>query len=135
MELAEVIGYAKSFGLPVLGAVAGFVTTSYGVRTRVKNLEKTLGILKRAWRMDFDTFKTNQVDRQRELKAALEQKYEELKEKLEEIEENLHAWQRDSSASFASDDELNRFIEEQQRQWQAIQRTLGQIEGMLKKLP
>lgn len=135
MDTAELIGYAKSFGLPVLGAVAGFITTSYAVRTDVKNLSKTLNVLKKTWKMDFETFKANQSEKQKETREVLEKKYEELKEQVEEIEKNLHAWQRDSSVSFASDDELNRFIEEQQRQWQAIQRTLGQIEGMLKKLP
>lgn len=119
----ETLKTAKDFLLPVIGAVAGFIATSYAVRTRVKNLEKNLATTKKGWRLELET-----------LKGDLEKEQEELKKKLREIEDKFHNLQRESS-SFASDEELSRFIEDQQRQWQAIQRTLGQIEGMLRKLP
>lgn len=123
MDFVEAGKAVKDFVLPILGAVAGFITTSYAVRTRVKNLEKSLSTTKKGWRLELES-----------LKADLEKKQVETEKKLKETEEKLNNWQRESH-SFASDEELSRFIEDQQRQWQAIQRTLGQIEGMLKKLP
>ena len=130
----DLLSAAKDFGLPLLGACAGFIATSYAVRTRVENLEKNLEGTKTGWRLELDVFKAEITGKQKEAKEELEKKYRELKEKLEEVEQNLNSWQRESSHSFATDAELTRFIEEQQRQWQAIQRTLGQIEGMMKRL-
>lgn len=123
MDFIEALKEAKDFVIPIAGAVAGFIATSYAVRTRVKNLEKNLATTKKGWRLELET-----------LKGDLDKDLEEYKKKLRELEEKLHNVQRESS-SFASDEELSRFIEDQQRQWQAIQRTLGQIEGMLRKLP
>lgn len=131
----DLLSLAKEFGLPVLGAVAGFVTTSYAVRTKVNALEKNLTTTKKGWKLELEMFKGDLATKHRELKEELEKKYKELKEQLDEIEDNLNRWQRESSHSFASDEELTRFVEDQQKQWQAIQRTLGKIEGMLKMLP
>lgn len=130
----DLLSVAKDFGLPALGAVAGWVTTSYLVRGRVKRLEQSVTALKKGWRIELDTHKEKTDESTEKLKTELSRIYKELKEQLKEIEDRIQDWQRESSTSFARDDELTRFIEEQQRQWQAIQRTLGQIEGMLKHL-
>jgi chromosome segregation ATPase len=131
----DLLTAAKDFGLPVLGAVAGFVATSYAVRTEVKQLKSRVATLTKGWRLEFDNHKEDARTRREEHEEELEKKYEDLKKQLKELEENLHRWQRESSHSFASDSELTNFIQDQQRQWREIQRTLGQIEGMLKKLP
>lgn len=131
----DLLSAAKDFGIPALGAVAGFVVTSFGVRTEVKQLRGRVASLAKNWKIDFDNHKEDAKTRREEHEEELEAKYQELKKQLKELEDNLHRWQRESSHSFASDSELTNFIQDQQRQWQAIQRTLGQIEGMLKKLP
>jgi Tfp pilus assembly protein PilO len=123
VDAAEIFGYVKSFGLPVAGAVAGWVFTSMKVKDRVRKLEQGLVALRKGWRLELDSHKE-------EATAMAEA----LKKELKELEEKLETFQRESK-SFASDEEMNRFIEETQRQWQQIQRTLGQIEGWMKKLP
>jgi gas vesicle protein len=129
----DLLSAAKDFGLPVLGAAAGFIATSYAVRTDVKQLKALVSALKKGWRLEFESHKEESVKKHKEQKEEIEKKYKELKDQLKEVEENLNKWQRESSHSFASDEELNRFIEDQQRQWQLIQRTLGQIEGWMKR--
>jgi gas vesicle protein len=126
---------AKDFGLPLLGAVAGFVATSYAVRTEVKQLKQRVSALAKGWKLEFEELKDETEKKNTEYEKDLEKKYKELKDQLKEMEDNFHRWQRESSHSFASDSELTNFIQDQQRQWREIQRTLGQIEGMLKKLP
>lgn len=131
----DALSAAKDFGLPLAGAIAGFIATSYAVRSDVKQLKSRVATLVKGWRLEFDTHKEDAKTRREEHEEELEAKYKELKDRLKELEENFHQWQRESSHSFASDSELTNFIQDQQRQWREIQRTLGQIEGMLKKLP
>lgn len=135
MEFFDVLKAAKDFGLPVLGAVGGWLVTSYAVRSRVEKLEGSHSDHKTQIESRFARVETDITAKQRELKEALEEKHKELKDQIKELEDQMNKWQRESAHSFASDHELNAFIAEEQRQWQAIQRTLGQIEGMLKKLP
>ncbi len=125
----------KNYGLPVAGAVSGFVATSYAVRTRVKNLERIVTSLKKGWRLEIDQFKTDQAARAKDFREELEKKHNEYKQKLERLETEFNVFQRNSASSFATDEELSAFIQEQQNEWKRIQRTLGQIEGAMKKLP
>lgn len=120
LDLLEI---GKNFGLPVAGAIAGWIFTSMKVKDRIRKVEQGLTALRKGWRLELDS-----------MESDTEEKLNELKKQLKELQDSFHAWQRQSS-SFASDEELNQFIKEQQDQWQAIQRTLGQIEGMVKRLP
>ncbi len=130
----DLLSAAKDFGLPLLGAVAGFITTSYAIRTDVKTLKKNYSSLKAGWKLEFETYKKETLLKQAKADEELEEKFAELEQALEELEKKFHAFERNSN-SFASDLELTNFMQEQQRQWQTIQRTLGQIEGMMKRLP
>jgi dynactin complex subunit len=120
LDLLEI---GKNFGLPVAGAIAGWIFTSMKVKDRLRKVEQGLTALRKGWRLELDN-----------TEAETQEKFEELRLQLKELQEKFHSWQRQSS-SFATDEELARFIKEQQDQWQAIQRTLGQIEGMVKRLP
>lgn len=113
----------KNFGLPVVGALGGWIATSMGVKGRVQKVEAGLTALRKGWRLELDSARNDTED-----------KLDELKKQLNELQKQFQEWQRESS-SFASDEEMSRFIEETQKQWQLIQRTLGQIEGMMKRLP
>ena len=120
----DLVAIAKDFGLPLLGAIAGFISTSYAVRSDVRNLKTAVANATKGWSLQF-----------RSHEKDIKEKLDALQKQVDEMEKSFHLFQRESSHSFASDEELSNFIEDQQRQWQAIQRTLGQIEGMLKRFP
>lgn len=134
--------------LPALTAVGGWVSSLARYSSRlssveddVKSLEGTKGdhesrlhVLETKHASVEDDIRVHrQMSEQdhAELQAFVDKKIDELHARMSEFEENFNRF-KDNSSSFAKDDVLMRFIEEQQRQWQQIQRTLGQIEGVIK---
>jgi len=139
----DLLELAKNFGIPAAGAVGGWLTTASLYKHKVELLER-----------DFASFKTEHLARHNaekeelkerlstlqsdferadeEFKKELEKKYVELFKEIREIDDDFEKFARASNHDFAKDSELARFMEEEQRSWQAMHRTLGQIEGMLK---
>lgn len=118
---------------PTLAAVGGWVGAALRLRERMGTVEKDFDALRLAVGKQISEFKDEQKKHLEKVESQFEKKLEELREEFEEYERSLGQF-RASSTDFAKDAELAHFIEEQQRQWQTIQRTLGQIEGMLKTL-
>lgn len=130
MDLATL---AEKLAAPVLTGVTGFVGAALNFKRRIDELEKDfkrhqeaikeeLTHLKSAWRMEID-----------DLKDELTAKIKELTAELKELDDTFERFCRASNADFANADEMRAFIEEQGRQWQQIQRTLGQIEGLMER--
>jgi chromosome segregation ATPase len=124
---------AEKLAAPVLTGVTGFVGAALNFKRRIDELEKDfkrhqeaikeeLTHLKSAWRMEID-----------DLKDELTAKIKELTAELKELDDTFERFCRASNADFANADEMRAFIEEQGRQWQQIQRTLGQIEGLMER--
>lgn len=119
---------AKDIVIPIGSATVAVLVTAFRLASRFTTLEsgfaglkKTFEDTQKAWKLDLDTFE-----------GEVEEKIKELRRELEQTEDRLARF-RDSSTDFAKEAELARFIEEQQRSWKEIQRTLGQIEGALKR--
>ena len=130
MDLATI---AEKFAAPVLTGVTGFVGAALNFKRRIDDLEKEfkahqdtvkteLANLKSAWRLEID-----------DLKEELTAKIKELTAELKDLDNTFEKFCRASNADFANADEMRAFIEEQGRQWQQIQRTLGQIEGLMER--
>lgn len=119
---------AEKVAVPATTAVGAFVGAALRFKARIDKLEKDFGVLvslfedtKKGWKFELTDFK--------------EEMYEELgklRNQLDKYESELDRF-RDSSVDFAKDAELATFVTEQQKQWQAIQRTLGKIEGMIER--
>lgn len=118
---------AKDIVIPIGSAAVAVLVTVFRLASRFTTLESGYAGLKKqfedtqkAWKLDLETFE-----------GEIEEQIKELKRELEQTEDRLARF-RDSSTDFAKEAELAKFIEEQQRSWKEIQRTLGQIEGALK---
>lgn len=121
--------------VPGLAGLAGLVGSALGFKHRLATLERDferyketikeeLETLKKAWRMELDDHKDDITD-----------KIVELKKGLAEIEDNFEKFARASHHDFARDEEFTKFVEEVNKQWQQVQRTLGQIEGLIQTRP
>jgi len=124
---------AEKFAVPVFTGVTGFVGAALNFKRRIELLEESvkkhqdtlkeeLANLKSAWRLEID-----------DLKEDLQEKLKELTRELKELDATFHRFCRASNVDFADANEMKDFIEEQGRQWQQIQRTLGQIEGLMER--
>jgi len=133
----------KSFGIPVLGAVSGWVTAAIKTAGRVTNLETAFEAYKKAQEKALEDFKKTAKDQleeavgrirvqHEEQKKAAEKAIEELKKELTELDASFDRFTRASQHDFAKDEEFNRFVEEMNRQWKLMERTLGHFEGWMK---
>lgn len=151
--MADPLEIAKTFGVPILGAAAGWITSALKATSRVTTLEKDLGEmmkrfkeykdaeekriekyeheikerfenLTRAWKLELVS---QREDGQRELGT--------LKEQLKDAVESFNRFTRSSHHDFANNEEFARYVEETNRQWKVVERTLGQIEGWMKAQP
>lgn len=124
MEWAAIL---KDVVLPVGAAIASVFVAALRFASRLTKIETDFAALKvhfentqKSWKLDLESFESD-----------YEARMKDLKQETKETDGRLSRF-RESSTDFAKEAELAKFIEEQQRQWQAIQRTLGQIEGSLK---
>lgn len=146
----DAFSIAKDFGLPLGGAILGWIVTSYRVKSRVEKVETSFIDLKAKVKEDFESQK-KEVDRSiTELKAGLGLAFQshkqdiesgfgtvladikKVEEDLKKLDDDFERYQRASSHDFARDEEFTNFMEEVNKQWQQIHRTLGRIEGSLK---
>jgi hypothetical protein len=129
---------------PAFGIIGGWVTASLKTTGRVTNLEKDLGDLARKYKEERDESKREYKEKLEAmskgfqlaletLKHDLGEESDELKKDLNELEKSFNTYTRNSHHDFTNNDEFRRFTEEWQRQCHNIQRTLGQIEGMVKR--
>lgn len=107
-------------GAPVVTALGGFVGAGLSFKHQLETLKTSL-----------ETFKTSITKEVGEHKVDVEKKIVELKGQLAGIEDSYEKFARDSHQNFAKDEELTKFMDEVNRQWQQVQRTLGQIEGLM----
>jgi len=120
----------EKLGIPLLTGAAGFLGATRRFFTRVDKLEKDFANLLLAQ----STHETSLRKSVEEVKVELLAKIKELKEELEELDDAFEKFQRTSSATFADDTEMSHFMQEQHTRWETVQRTLGQIEGVLRTL-
>ncbi len=118
MDAIEVV---ERIAAPVLTAVGAFIGAAFRFTKRITDVETKFESAQKSWREEMD-------GHQDEVFAKIKV----LEAQLKEYENSFDTF-RDSSHDFAKDSELARFIMEQHEQWQTIQRTLGYIEGLLKK--
>ena len=139
-EFAEL---AKNFGIPAVGAIAGWLFAAAAYKHRLDQIEKDFAAFradqKEKHKLEQDDLKERFESLERMLlqeTAAIRQevagRVKELGVEVEAIDKAFTQFERASGHDFAKDAELAHFVEEQQRQWQAIHRTLGQIEGVLR---
>lgn len=126
------IELAKTLGAPLLGVVGGWITSALKATSRVTALETEVGSLRKyvteeigrvaaGWRLEFEHQKQDQAE-----------KVKELKEAVKAIQESFDRFTRASHHDFADNDAFIRYVEEMNRQWKTVERTLGQIEGWMK---
>jgi hypothetical protein len=118
---------AKVFVSPAIGIVGGWVTAAWKSTNRVTILEKTVADLLKKQAEDSVRYAADL----KSLKQDLEKKHEDLREDVKELDDAFDKFARESASDFANNEQFQRFIEEWQKQCLKIQRTLGQIEGML----
>lgn len=134
---------AKVFGIPIFGAVTGWVTAAVKTAGRVTTLEKDFEKLKAALKEKeekaekdlkekFDSLLNTFKQQHEEQKKASEKVVEELKKELGELDASFDRFTRASQHDFAKDEEFSRFVEEMNRQWKLMERTLGHFEGWMK---
>lgn len=144
--MADPMEIAKTFGIPVFGAVAGWVTAAVKTAGRVSNLEVELANHRKAAKEQFDEYKAQVKEQFENLvkawKLELHSQKEdgqkqvgELKEQLKELEKHFDLFTRASHHDFADNEAFTRFVEEMNRQWKVVERTLGHIEGWMKAQP
>lgn len=115
---------------PALTAVGGWAGATLNFKKRLDELEKKVEAKeKEAEKFREETGKLIAQHRE-ELEEIIERLFEQLKDEIAILKEKLERL-RDSSTDYAKDAEVAIFISETQTQWQKINRTLGQIEGML----
>lgn len=150
MDISEL---AKTFGGALVGGLTGVVGAYLKASNRVTNLEtwkaeylKTVEEEKKRAEAQFDQYKSWVKEQFENLGKAwklaldmrddnIKEKIKELKDQLKELDDSFEKFQRASHHDFARDEEFNRFVEEMNKQWKAVQRTLGQIEGWMKAQP
>jgi recombinational DNA repair protein RecT len=131
----DVLEIAKTFGTLVASAIIGTASAYIKASNRVENLEswkkeyveavkEKFSNLGGAWKLELDTRDQN-----------IKEKINELKTQLKEVADSFERFQRASHHDFASDLEFTRFVEEMNRQWKTVERTLGHIEGWMKAQP
>lgn len=130
--MADPIDIALKVGAPVLGVVGGWVTAAWKATGRVTDLEKGLDALKRgnreeldrligAWRLEFQ-----------HQKEEVAEKFSDLREQVKDLRDSFDRFTRSSHHDFADNEAFVRYVEEMNRQWKTVERTLGQIEGWMK---
>lgn len=120
----------EKLAIPLLTGALGFLGATRRFFVRVDKLEKDFAGLLVTQTAHAASIKKG-VE---EIKAELLEKIKELKEELEELDDAFEKFQRTSSATFADDSEMSHFMQEQHQRWETVQRTLGQIEGVLRTL-
>ena len=125
---------AKDLGIPAVGGLVGYLSSAKLAAHRLKTVEDDLKEYRTLQKVELESIKKALKFDLEAHKGEVQDKLKELKNQIDELEDVVESFQRASNHEFAKDAELNKFIEEQQRLWQSIQRTLGQIEGMMGKL-
>lgn len=125
----DALAVAKDLVIPALSVMGSVAAAFASYRHRMDALEKE------QTRYLQDTEK-----RLESLKQGFRLEMEGLKAEIARVEKDLEGLRRntenlkDSSADFAKDAELSRYITEENRKWNEMQRLLGQIEGQLARL-
>jgi chromosome segregation ATPase len=151
--VADPMEIARTFGIPLLGAVGGWITSTLKATSRVTALEKGAVDQKKA----YDNDKIIEEKRIEKYERSIKEQFEnlikswklelqsqkedgqkdvnELKKQLKEVEDSFTRFTRNSHHDFANNEEFARYVEETNRQWKVVERTLGQIEGWMKAQP
>jgi hypothetical protein len=135
---------AKTVLAPALGIIGGWVSASLKIATRMTLLEKDVEKLEKKQKEDHEKLEKDHGARITSISSgfqlALASQKNDLDEKivlvrtdLDELERSYNSYTRSSHHDFTNNEEFRRFTEEWQRQCQKIQRTLGQIEGMIQR--
>lgn len=125
----DALAIAKDLVIPALSVMGSVAAAFASYRHRMDALEKEQA------RHIQDTGKLLES-----LKSGFRLEMENLKAEITRVERDLSELRRstenfkDSSADFAKDAELSRYIVEENRKWNEMQRLLGQIEGQLARL-
>ena len=128
------------FASPVLGALGGLGAAAWKATSRVTHLEHGLELVNKS----LEGLRVSEKEARASLSSGfslamaqqrddLEEKVKELKEELETLDESFTQYTRSSVHDFANNEDFRRFMEDWQKQCHHIQRTLGQIEGLVKR--
>lgn len=118
-----------AIGVPLIATFVGGAGSYFGFKYKVTELERRVGELE----------KTHLPAMAAALKKAeedLEIADTKLAEKVDELAKEVRSFMqefRDSKVDFADESKLAAFMAEQSQQWIQLSRTLGQIEGILKR--
>ncbi len=122
----------KQYGPAIATAAGGWVGAALNFKRRLSILEKSVKATAAKTEKQFETLKKEVADGDSALKAELKMVFEELKASLKELEDDFERFERASISNFAKDSELSHLIEENQKRWEQVHRTLGQIEGLMR---
>jgi hypothetical protein len=141
--VADPMEIAKTFGIPLLGAVTGWISAAWKATSRVTSLEVDYEKYKKNNKEAFDEYKKTVREEFVSLIAAwkleithqkqdVNEKITELKTEVKELRDSFDRFTRASHHDFADNEAFTRYVEEMNRQWKAVERTLGHIEGWMK---
>lgn len=141
--MADPLELAKVIGIPIFGALAGWITGAVKIAGRLTTLETDFEKYKKNNKEAFDDYKKTVKDEFEKLIAAwklelthqkedVTEKITELRTQVKELRDSFDRFTRASHHDFADNEEFTRFVEEMNRQWKSMERTLGHIEGWMK---
>lgn len=139
----DLLDLAKNFGIPALGALAGFLGSASHYKHRLEQVEKDFAEFKKDHKEKHETDQKDIKEKLEGVRKALDTtlggvrdellvKFKDLETEVTSIDKAFTQFERASGHDFAKDAELAHFIEEQNKQWQVVHRLLGQIEGLMK---
>lgn len=136
----DALTIAKDLVIPALSMMGSAAAAFVGYRHRVDGIEKKQLLHEEEVHKREDRYTKDALKREDDLKRGFQLEIVTLKDALARLEAAIHELKqdtgrlRDSSADFAKDAELSRYITEENRKWNEIQRLLGQIEGRLERM-
>lgn len=126
----EWLDAATKIGVPLLGLVGGWVGATLRIQSKLAALEgaaSAKALEETAYR---EQTKQGLIRDFTELRRALAEQFEHLKEAFEQHAERIDQL-RESRHDMAEKAALAQFIMESNDRWEQTVRTLGQLEGML----
>lgn len=132
--MADPLALLEKIGAPVVTGLTGFVGAALNFKRRIDDLEKEFNRHKDAVKEELTSLKAAWKAELEWVEGDLRKDFDELKDELKELGDTFGRFQRGSMVDFADAGEVQRFVEEQERQWQKIQRTLGRIEGLMQQV-
>ncbi len=127
--------------LAFAGSYARFKMRLSTAEKGVKEQKAALEAVKRGWRFEFDAYKAEQEqekEHQAELLAARKEERASRPDPFEAFNDQLRSMRADidrlkeRGSRYVRNEAFAAFVKSQEEQWRAIERSMGQLEGVLR---